>query len=416
MQNPVPNSDLPVMCLAHIEDTDLLGQLQHVSSLAACTICGKVRQSGERNAALIANLASVVRRAVELKYDHEGFVIDDDHLSAPMTTTEVILITLDPSVDAVFSNQIVATVTAYFDLSETWYEKSTEYFDADIQFEWYDFEQSIKHESRLLAPALDGKPKTSPERNYAFVRSLLVFAEQRSGLIRTLKRGTKLYRARAERDVRALEEKITANPSRELGPAPSHSASAGRMNAQGISMFYVSQQVETACAEVASHSPYNEVVAGTFVLQQELRILDLTQVPPSRSVFNTDRAVGDERIQALNFYRERITQPVIHDHNHPVDYVPSQILTDAFRYWTNPPLDGIAFSSNVHEGGTNVVLFFGDPIWYETDGISAPRLARFLREDKRKRPGPLFVIRPDTVRRYKVERTIRVRNRRRQTL
>jgi RES domain-containing protein len=133
------------------------------------------------------------------------------------------------------------------------------------------------------------------------------------------------------------------------------------MNAQGVPMLYVTLDAETACAEVASHSPYDETVVGAFILQQPLRILDLTQVPPPRSVFDETHKEGDDRLSSLSFYKDRITRPVILDDNHPVDYVPSQMLTEAFRWWTNPRLDGIAYPSRVRKGGTNVVLFFGDP-------------------------------------------------------
>jgi RES domain-containing protein len=291
-----------------------------------------------------------------------------------------------------------------------WFEPYDMDYEAGVEFEWNDFEQSVKHESRLLSIPAGPKAETVPEKNYEFVRSLLVFAAEHAGLIQPLARGTRLYRARTERDARTLERDARDSPEAQLGPAPEDRASAGRMNAQGVPMFYAAFDAETACAEVASHSPYDEAVAGTFILHQPLRVLDLTQSLPIRSVFDDSPPVeGDDRLASLGYYVQRITQPVILDGNHPVDYAPTQVLTDAFRYWADPRIDGIVYPSLVSKGGKNVVLFFGNPRWFERVGESVSRFQRFERLTERGTPGPLFVIDPKTVRRYSVDRDITVK-------
>lgn len=176
-------------------------------------------------------------------------------------------------------------------------------------------------------------------------------------------------------------------------------------------MFYVALDAATACAEVAAHSPYDEVVVGTFVLQQPLRVLDLTTVPATRSIFDDSPTQdGDERLNSLSFYVERITQPVILDGNHPVDYAPTQVLTDAIREWADPRVDGIAYPSRVSEkGGTNVVLFYSDRMWFESPEEPSSRFERMVREVEHGRRTSLFRIDPRTVRRYRVSRQISVR-------
>jgi hypothetical protein len=175
-------------------------------------------------------------------------------------------------------------------------------------------------------------------------------------------------------------------------------------------MFYAARDPRTACAEVAAHSPYDDTVVGTFVLQQPLRILDLTAVPPSRSPFD-DRPIseGDDRLNSLSFYVERITQPVILDGNHPVDYAPTQVLTDALREWSDPRLDGIAYPSRVSDsGGTNVVLFYADRMWFESPDEPSSRFEAMVRLTEHERKTSLFRISPSTVRRYQVSRKISV--------
>lgn len=401
-----PSED--TMCLAHITDSHLLRRVEEFAETGDCTICEAAILTPKGPVVNLERVARVVEDVASCNYDREGFVVDTEQLLPPLQTDEVVATLLDGSVEPATFDLISGLTASLIDQGQDWFVPFDMDYEARVQFEWEDFEQSVKHESRLLAPTTSTQPETAPEKNYAFVRSLLVFAEERAGLVRTLHEGTKLYRARIDRDSRELEEKVRDSPAKELGPAPAERVAAGRMNAQGVPMLYVARDAETACAEVALHSPYDEAVVGSFVLQQPLRILDLTQVPPPRSVFDDADEEGADRLNSLSFYKDRITRPVILDNNHPVDYVPSQMLTEAFRWWTNPRLDGIAFPSRVRQDGTNVVLFFGDPKWYEQQDQQSSRFMRFLRETERGNQGPVFTIDPKTVRRYRVKRTLTV--------
>jgi RES domain-containing protein len=411
MQDASGSTAQLTMCLGHIVDSYLLDQVHDFAYEAACSLCATEHLVPSGPVVRLEQLAPLVREAARRHYDHDGFVLNGEQLQTPISAKDVAASLLSKAVEPAaleFTSEVAAR---FVGREKAWFVPFDQDHEADVHFEWDDFEQSVKHVTRLLAPPVGTTPTTPPERNYEFVRSLLVLAEERSGMARTLKRGTKLYRARSERDSRTLEEKVRLSPAGELGPAPAERVSAGRMNAQGVPMLYVALDGDTACAEVASHSPYDEAVVGTFILQQPVRILDLTRVPTKRSVFESAYEEGDHRLDSLNFYRDRITQPVILDDNHPVDYVPSQILTEAFRWWSTPQLDGIAFPSRVNPGGTNVVLFFGDQKWFEQVGTRSSRFLQFERENERGRSGPVFVIDPATVRRYEVRRTVSVTRR-----
>lgn len=107
-------------------------------------------------------------------------------------------------------------------------------------------------------------------------------------------------------------------------------------------------------------------------------------------------------------YVERITRPVILDGNHPVDYAPTQVLTEFFRWATAPRLDGIVFPSRVRDEGKNAVLFFGDGFWFTQLDVDTSSKARHLRWDERGTEDPLFSIDPKTIRRYRVETAMTV--------
>lgn len=374
-----------------------------------CDFCRQVETATDRPVINLSHLAEVLDEVSGRIYNHEGQFFDSQQIMTPLRTDEVVGTLCDGCVTPEVLEVIAPVLADIIGEELVWFEPYDMDHEASVEFEWNDFEQSIKHESRLLSRPTSGTPKTAPERNYEFVRSLLVYAEEQTGLVNELHQGTEFYRARSERDSRNFERAARDAPEAELGPVPENLAAAGRMNAQGISLFYAAFDAETACAEVSSHSPYDIAVVGTFILQQPLRILDLTQSLPRRSVFDDSPPVKDhERLESLAYYVQRITQPVILDGNHPVDYAPTQILTDAFRYWASPPIDGIAYPSRVRKGGKNVVLFYGDSRWFECVGKPGSRFERFQRNQERGTPAPIFVIDPKTVRRYRVDRNIAV--------
>lgn len=397
------------MCLAHITDAHLLRRVEQSAEEGDCAICIAESQTPRGQVVNLEHVARVVEEVAQNSYDHEGWVSDGAQILEPLNTEEVLTALLEDAIDPEALDLTVGLLTMLIREELDWFEP----FDMDREdgfaYEWDTFEERVKHESRMLLQPRGDHPNSAPERNYAFIESLLLLAEERAGLIRTLRRGTKLYRARSERDALEFERIARDSPARQLGPAPRERASAGRMNAQGVPLFYVALDPETACAEVASHSPYDEAVVGRFVVQKPLRVLDLTTIPELRSAFD-DTAIDeiDERLSALSVYRDRITRPVILDGNHPVDYAPTQVFTDAFRFWPEKPLDGIMYPSRVRDGGTNIVLFFGDRMWFESPTEKSSRFEAFIRQTEHQQKTSLFHIDPKTIRRFRVKREISV--------
>ena len=143
------------------------------------------------------------------------------------------------------------------------------------------------------------------------------------------------------------------------------------------------------------------------MLRQPLTILDLTTVPQPSSKFNDEADERDARMDNLAEFVQRIIRPVIVDGNHPVDYAPTQIITEAFRWWSKPKIDGIAYRS-LNGGGTNVVLFYGEAFWFESDSEKGTNMDRIERDTARGSHEPVFFIDSKTVRRHRVRRTFSV--------
>jgi hypothetical protein len=208
------------MCLGHITDSHLLRRVEEFAETGECAICETESLMPRGHVVNVERVARVVADVASRSYDHEGFIVDNEQLSRPLQSDEVVATLLDGSVEPAAFDLVSGLTTQLVHQEQDWFEPFDEGYEAGVQFEWDDFEQSLKHESRLLTPTTSTRPKTAPEKNYAFVRSLLVFAEERAGLVRTLRRGTKLYRARTERDARRSKRRYEIHPRGNSVPPP----------------------------------------------------------------------------------------------------------------------------------------------------------------------------------------------------
>ncbi|WP_374197763.1 RES family NAD+ phosphorylase [Microbacterium sp. EST19A] len=326
---------------------------------------------------------------------------------AKVAHSEVVDSTLTGAVTDDALEVLLAEVTSLIVPAGSWYEMFDEGTAVGMQFSWRDFDYRVKHQSRLLIPPTGEKPVTAPEWNYVLAREMLDFASDNCEPL-ILAPGTLLYRARIERNVRELEMQVRRNPSKEMGPPPPEFASAGRLSAAGMPILYTARKAKTACAEVASHSPYDECVVATLEVRQPLRLIDLTVIPDLPSIFDPAYSDFASRRASFEFYRDRMMEYIPGDDRQAMEYLPSQLLTEAFRWLSVPTIHGIAYPSVAGVGGTNVALFFDDNEWITEPGerpnyLASPSKPNSHIPEEFEFRGVLEV-RPESVRRYKVER------------
>jgi hypothetical protein len=155
-----------------------------------------------------------------------------------------------------------------------------------------------------------------------------------------------------------LEEAI-GRPDLHLGPPPAIVASAGRMNARGISVFYGANDPNVVIAEVRPPVG-SQVAVARFEIVRPLRLLDLTALNEVRikgSIFDPQFADRLEHAMFLRSLCQRITKPVMPD-DEAFDYLPTQAVADFLATEAKIPLDGIIFPSVQAAGNAlNIVLF-----------------------------------------------------------
>lgn len=220
--------------------------------------------------------------------------------------------------------------------------------------EWDAFEQSLRTEARFFSRAAS----ELLARVFSHVDALKT--KPRRPLVVDGRPGTKLsylYRARAFQSTEKLQEAL-CRPDLHLGSPPSRLASAGRMNARGIAVFYGATSAAVALAEV--RPPVGSKVAiARFDILRPLRLLDLTAldgVQDGGSIFDPGLKGRLERLAFLRTLGERMTRPVMPD-DEAFDYLATQAVADFLATENEPQLDGIIFGSAQAKTGRNVVLF-----------------------------------------------------------
>ena len=147
------------------------------------------------------------------------------------------------------------------------------------------------------------------------------------------------------------------DPFEHVGPPPPDKARAGRMNADGISMFYGSIERETCLAELR---PALGGEAGTIIIEttEPLRILDFTRMTKTYkhlSYFQQDFAEQAARFSFLRRLGQLISRPVVTGQEG--EYLITQIMMEYLAHVHSMPFDGVLFASAQYAAGKNVILF-----------------------------------------------------------
>lgn len=220
--------------------------------------------------------------------------------------------------------------------------------------EWRFFEQSLKTEARFFS-------RSASEllaRIFGDIDALKT--RPRHPLVvdgGPHRRLTHLYRARVFQSEDKLEEAL-CRPDLHLGSPPTRFASAGRMNARGISVFYGATNASVALAEVRPPVG-SKVVVAKFSITRPLRLLDLTAldgVQDGGSIFDPSLKGRLERVAFLRSLGQLMTRAVMPD-DEAFDYLATQAIADFLATENEPRLDGIIFGSAQSKEGRNVVLF-----------------------------------------------------------
>ena len=220
----------------------------------------------------------------------------------------------------------------------TWVEKDfiTRRSDDVLIEAWDRFCEAVKHKTRFVVWLLwpDDDDLAPGEIPPAEILEYVTPLFERLNLVRTLFAGHRVWRARTH-----CKSPIKHTAS-ELGTVPEELAlKANRMSPAGIPMFYGAVDADTAITEVTCASDDTHVTWYQFELTADLRVVDLTRLPPEPSMFDSEQGSMRRQIRFLNMFVQQLSDRVEPGHKQ-IDYVPTQIITE--------------YLLHVHDGGDRV--------------------------------------------------------------
>lgn len=238
-----------------------------------------------------------------------------------------------------------------------------------LTFGWHSFCDQVKHHTRYIFFRINGDE--SEEQKYLHDLDEIPLSkmldrisyemsrlEYDVDIAKSLDIGTKLYRARIHR------ENVTLNKARDVGTVPREKAKySNRMSPAGIPMFYGAFDPETALEETIDRiiEPGKVASIATFRTLQEIRILDLSELPRIPSLFDSERSHTRSSLTFMHGFVTDLSQPVTKDNLEHIDYVPTQVFTEYIRYLYRDiegnNLLGIVYPSAKKADGKSIVLF-----------------------------------------------------------
>ena len=230
---------------------------------------------------------------------------------------------------------------------------------SDLHSAWWGFKEEIRSHARFFGATT----VATLDRIFKNLASLRTICGK--PVIREIKPGARdssFWRARIAHSVPEMNSILDLNfLSSQLGPPPSDKATAGRMNAEGIPVFYGALEKETCVSEV--RAPVGSfVVLVKFDLLNPIRVLDLEALSNVYSNFSHFDPNYIEKRNLESFLKELVgemSRPVM-PHEEDREYIATQKVSEYLASQVEPRLHGIIFSSaQTGGGGCNVVLFNG---------------------------------------------------------
>jgi len=380
------------ICLAHIIDPALLSRVSDSADRRECSYCDRTGAVGEPPFAVSMDVVGrlVFEAATWLYHDgfdeffHDGY---QEQYETEFVVEDVTSRAFAPEViDLVVSHITESIASPYAWVDSGLYE--------DFLLSWESFAETVKHQSRFVyvgARERPGRRSEPPAIVSRFLDGLAAYVQ--NDMLTRIEPGEKLYRARMVEDMFRFLGEVRDDPAKHLGPAPAGKAPAGRLNPEGVGLFYGATSADVAVRETALHSPYDDAVVGGFIVQRPLVILDFTKEPALPSLFAHHQRRRFIFARFASEFVKRITQSVRLTGQERIEYVVTQVIGEYFRWAPEMTLDGIAWESHLirpGELGKNVLVWASaddvrsdppaiddkssSPLWVRTFGAPAPIL------------------------------------------
>jgi RES domain/HEPN/RES N-terminal domain 1 len=340
-----------------------------------CSFCGR---SGE--SAVAADTDSVLSYMSECLKREWSRAIDEylhdsespTGYAGPCYETQEIL-----EVDEVFANEDFEEFVLEAFRETQWAQKDFAAISEGeaLRYGWTDLAETVKHRQRFFFLLAEDEHDEDPGADVPRGRRMLDELGElirKYDLIRTIPQDTLIYRCRTHKS----DEMPTT--AKELGPPPPAKALQSRMSPAGIPMLYAADEPRTTLAETIDEEPSDEDAATivTFKLRQDCRVVDLRELPPVPSIFDSgiDTTQRRHELGFLHGFRRDVSGAVKRDGRQHIEYVPTQVVAEYLRYvfkdGSGEQIQGVAWGSSRVQGTRNVALFMDASQCVEAGGAS----------------------------------------------
>lgn len=343
----------PAVCPAHVEDRYLRELVETRASERYCSYCTAIGSKSAPIAVALGDFVDAFLIGVGVHYQPcpRGDEPVLDALDSVDVAAEILAIA------GINQQELVDDMTAALSTTPDWIprdHKSRSTID-QLAYSWEAFKHLVKHEMRFFFAGRTTGSGDPDDMTAAQLLKAVSDLGENHPAVWPAPCPSPLFRARMARSKAKADEWLHAS---DIGPPPPEKAAANRMSPAGISMFYGGTDRVTAIAEAGAHAADRYVVTGEFTPTREIQLIDLTNLPKPPSIFDESRHQEFFVVRFLQSFIDDLTLPVELDGREHIDYVPTQVFTEYFRYAFPDRVDGLMFPS-AQGPGNNVVLFFG---------------------------------------------------------
>lgn len=351
-------------CWKCIEDTYLSKRAKAEGECVKCSLCRRTRK-GFTVEKLAEVLDPVLRQ--QIRPGRELIMSDDndrtytEQQGDPLSYWVQEVLGQDDFYDEIVDALIAGEDVDPRDGEIPFFDNGTDYESTPMWLDGYHDQwnfvlQELKHGRRFFSSSAQGLF----DELFQGIETMKSWSEDRKqdeSVVWNLPENTKLYRARIFDSLSRLKE-FYAEPYKNVGPPPAGQARAGRMNVEGVVVFYGAIDPDTCLAEM------RPALGGDTALielqtTKPLRVLDFTRLQESHgeglSYFQPNFDTEVERRAFLRRLHTLISQPVVPGKES--DYLITQTMAEYLAHVHKEPFNGILFKSVQRAGGINIVLF-----------------------------------------------------------
>lgn len=341
------------VCVRCFDDDDLKAFIRGFDARGRCSFCKA------RNVAVVPlrEMASHIHGFMEANYSKAADDLpyesrEGGYQGSTYTTWEVLIENIGVPLRGVAEVELGDALADEIG-DDVWCEYDWTALDLDdsLKYSWDRFCDTVKHHRRFFFQSV-GRSKYGgvDDRSSMDILRDIKRLITRSGLIRKIPKGYRLYRARPRNSGKRFTE------ARDLASPPvEYALQSNRMNPPGIPMFYGAESRKLAVAEVRN----SKASIGRFRTTRKIRILDLANLPPMPGFFSGASRNHRLYLSFLHAFTREIIKPVPRDERTHIDYLPTQVFTEYLRdaRFGGRRIDGIRYPSATGKQGANVVLF-----------------------------------------------------------